>query len=420
MGGEDIFWHLWYLFSRFVCPPILFANIGEYDMSAHKPEASEPIEKIIIRSMNEGVVTLECNGAVFSMNPAAERILQLKEHEAKGMAYEEVFSASQGSRSFILVFHRLIRDGRPTLHEEVSYTRADGQTLDLSVAGAFLELDECEPAMQNAMVIFRDITAFKSLERVRRKAVDHLSHELKTPLSIIQASVELLGRVDLTEEKFGKNLDRVKRNLARLTAIQKAVEEILTPVEVNPAAIDAVPFFREVLDELRQKMTERSVTLTERVQPIQTQLLDPILLRLILETLVKNAVENSPDEAEVVVSFERTPTGPLLQVKDHGVGIPVSELDFIFEGFEHTQETDEYSTKQPFDFNAGGKGLELLRLKVLAEEGVLDISLESSQCKYISDGKDHCPGRISACPHVHETQGCKESGGTVFSVLFHA
>jgi signal transduction histidine kinase len=314
----------------------------------------------------------------------------------------------------------LIRDGRPTLHEEVSYTRADGQILDLSVAGAFLELDECEPAMQNAMVIFRDITAFKSLERVRRKAVDHLSHELKTPLSIILASVELLERVDLTDEKFARNLDRVKRNLARLTAIQKAVEEILTPVEVNPAAIDAVPFFHEVLNELRQKMAGRSVSLVERVQPIQTQLLDPNLLRLILETLVKNAVENSPDEAEVVVSFERTSTGALLQVKDHGVGIPVSELDFIFEGFEHTQETDEYSTKQPFDFNAGGKGLELLRLKVLAEEGVFDISLESSQCKYISAGKDHCPGRISACPHVNGAQGCEESGGTAFSVHFHA
>jgi PAS domain S-box-containing protein len=389
-------------------------------MATYQPDATEPIEKTIIRSMNEGVVTLECNGAVFSMNPAAERILRLREDEAKGSAYEEVFSTAPGNRAFTLIFHRLIQDGRPTLNQEVSYTRSDGQTLDLSVAGAFLEIDECTPAMQNAMVVFRDITAFKSLERVRRKAVDHLSHELKTPLSIIQASVEQLGREDLTRDKLSKNLARVKRNLSRLTAIQKAVEEILTPVEVNPAPIDAVPFFHEVLDELRRKMSHRSVSLKLRAQPIQTQLLDPNLLQIVVETLVKNAVENSPDEGEVTVSFERVPTGLLLQVQDHGVGIPVSELDFIFEGFHHTQDTDDYSSKLPFDFNAGGKGLELLRLKVLAEEGIFDISFESRQCEYISAGQGQCPGRISACPHVPGTQGCKESGGTVFSVLFHS
>lgn len=388
-------------------------------MATNQTEATEPIEKIIIRSMNEGVVTLECNGAVFSMNPAAERILQLGEAKVKGRAYEDVFSTVPGNSAFVLIFHRLIRDGRPTLNQEVSYTRIDGQTLDLSVAGAFLEYDECTPEMQNAMVVFRDITAFKSLERVRRKAVDHLSHELKTPLAILRASIEQLGKKELTREQSAKNLDRVRRNLGRLTAIQKAVEEILTPVEVNPSPIDAVPFFHEVLDELRQKMTHRSVTLTQRVQPIQTLLLDPNLLRIVVETLVKNAVENSPDEAEVTVSFERQPDGLLLQVQDHGVGIPVSELDFIFEGFHHTQDTNDYSSKQPFDFNAGGKGLELLRLKVLAEEGVFDISFESRQCKYISSNKEHCPGRISECPHVQGPLGCEESGGTIFSVRFH-
>jgi PAS domain S-box-containing protein len=407
------------LFLRLALLPILFANTGEYTMSDRLSEAMQPIEKIIIRSMHEGVVTLECNGAVFSMNPAAERILQLREAEVKGKKYEEAFSPAAKNREFMAIFDRLIRDGRPTLNKEVSYTRADGQTLDLSVAGAFLEIDECEPGMQNAMVVFRDITAFKSLERVRRKAVDHLSHELKTPLSIILASVEQLGKKDITPEKFVKNLDRMKRNLARLTAIQKAVEEILTPVEVNPAPIDAVAFFREILAGLREQMKGRSVTLTERIQPIRTEILDPGILRIVLETLVKNAVENSPDEGEVIVSFESVPTGLLLQVRDYGVGIPVNELDFIFEGFHHTQDTEDYSSKQPFDFNAGGKGLELLRLKVLAEQGIFDITFESRECGYVSAHKDNCPGRISSCPHVQGPQGCEESGGTVFSVLFY-
>lgn len=389
-------------------------------MPHDRSDTIDPIEKIIIRSMNEGVITIECNGAIFSMNPAAERILELREDLVKGRSYEKIFSTTAENREFAMVFHRLILDGNPTLHQEITYVRADGQKVDLHVAGTFLDADECSPEMQNAVVVFRDITAFKSLERVKRKAVDHLSHELKTPLAIIAASVELLEKENLTREQFSRNMDRVKRNLGRLAAIQNAVEEILTPVHVKPATIDATSFFREVLHAIAKKMPHRQVSLNTRVQPIQTEALDPDLVRSIVETLVKNAVENTPDGGEVILSFERIPAGLLLQVQDFGTGIAMSEEEFIFEGFYHTQDTNEYSTKQPFDFNAGGKGLELLRLKVMAESGLFDISFESSPCEYISAGQDHCADRISSCPHVSGEPQCRESGGTTFSVVFHS
>ena len=381
-------------------------------------DQTEAIEKTIIRSMNEGVITLECNGAIYSMNPSAERILQIQEEPVKGRSYEEVFFQPE-NHDFSLIMHDLIRNGRPTLNREIVYLRNDGQKVDLSVAGAFLEVDECTPGTQNAMVVFRDVTAFKSLERVKRKAVDHLSHELKTPLAIIAASVEQLGREDLPKQKREGNLTRVKRNLARLTAIQEAVEEILTPVQVFPALIDAPSFFKEVLNEIRGKASHRLVTFTTRIEPIQTQVLDPAILRMVVDTLVKNAVENTPDGGEILISFGKTPAGLLLEVEDFGIGIPVSDLEFIFEGFHHTQETDEYSSKKPFDFNAGGKGLELLRLKILAEEGLFKISFRSRRCEYVPAGGDCCSGLISSCPHVDETQLCRDSGGTAFSVLFH-
>jgi two-component system phosphate regulon sensor histidine kinase PhoR len=387
-------------------------------MSNNRPDAADPIEKIILRSMNEGVITIECNGAIFSMNPAAERILQLKEDEVKGKPFEGVFSMAPENREFAMLLHRLIRDETPTLHQELMYKRHDGQKVDLSIAGVFLEVDECFPDMQNAVVVFRDITAFKSLERVKRKAVDHLSHELKTPLAIIAASVRLLEKEHISREQFVRNMDRVKRNLGRLTAIQTAVEEILTPFRPQPAFIDSEPFFREVLDEIQQKMSHRAVSLTMCVQAIRTEALDPDLVRSVVETLVKNAVENTPDGGEVILSFRKTPAGLLLQVQDFGTGISMSGQEFVLEGFYHTQDTDEYSTKQPFDFNAGGKGLELLRLKALAESGLFDISFESSRCERISTDHGECPGSISSCPYVPGERQCRESGGTIFSVVF--
>jgi two-component system phosphate regulon sensor histidine kinase PhoR len=142
------------------------------------------------------------------------------------------------------------------------------------------------------------------------------------------------------------------------------------------------------------------------------------VLSIVLRTLVKNSIESTPDEGEIVVSLDSAPEGVLLIVEDRGVGIRVADQEFVFDGFHHTQDTEEYSSRKPFDFNAGGKGLELLRLKMLSEAGYFGISFESHRCKYIPTARDHCPGRISECSHVQDVRGCRESGGTTFSVLF--
>jgi PAS domain S-box-containing protein len=379
----------------------------------------DQIETLILRSMNEGVITLECNGDIFSVNPAALRILDFKVEELGGKHFQEVFSGDQDNNAFCHVIEDLFHSGHHSLNEEIRFKRRDGQIVDLSVATAYLEVDECSPAMQSVVIVFRDITAFKSLERARRRAINHLSHEIATPLAIISASVEMLGKVGANADQAEKNMKRIERNLQRLTDIQAVVEQVLSPPPPKPEPFDLAPLIEESLGRLRKAAAHRSVSLVSELSPAKIAAVDPTTLGIILETLVKNAIENTPDEGTVTVSLQEIPSGVRLQVKDEGVGIPLADQEFIFEGFHHTQATDEYSSKEPFDFNAGGKGLELLRLKVLAEAGLFEISFESRRCRYIPTSRDHCPGRIMICPHVHDAQGCRESGGTTFTVLFH-
>jgi PAS domain S-box-containing protein len=379
----------------------------------------DQIEKLILRSMNEGVITLECNGDIFTVNPAALRILDFTEEELKGKHFQEAFSGERDNSDFCQILVNLFHSGRHSLNQEVRFKRRDGQSVDLSVATAFLEVDECAPDMQNAVIVFRDVTAFKSLERARRRAVNHLSHEIATPLAIISASVESLGKVEAYASQGDKNIKRIQRNLQRLTDIQAVVEQIFSPPAPKPEPFDMAAMIEKSLESIRQEASHRRVSLVSDLSPITTDIVDPRILNIILETLVKNAIENTPDEGAVRISLQETPLGVRLQVKDDGVGIPLADQEFIFEGFHHTQATDEYSSKDPFDFNAGGKGLELLRLKILEEAGLFEISFESRRCLYIPSGRDHCPARITLCPNVRDVRGCRESGGTTFTVQFH-
>jgi two-component system phosphate regulon sensor histidine kinase PhoR len=382
------------------------------------PRVTDAIEKIILRSMNEGVMTLECTGDIHTVNPAALRILGFREEELKGRKFAEVFLKDLANDEFTDLFVNAIYHGLLTTHGEVRFKRPDGQIVDLSVATSFLEIDECRPRFDTVVAVFRDITAFKNLERVRRRAVDHIAHELKTPLSIIAASVEMLKDEERRGISRQKSFARIERNLDRLHNMRQIVEEILHPPTFRPRSSDVVATVSGILKEIAGEAAHRSVTLTPRLAPLTTDMLDPGLLHIVLRTLVKNSIEHTPDGGEVVISIENTQSGILLKVKDEGVGIPIQDQEFVFEGFHHIVETDDYASKKPYDFDAGGKGLELLRLKSLSQAEHFDIAFESSRCRYIPTSRDHCPGRIADCPHVNNVEGCKESGGTTFAVLF--
>jgi len=382
------------------------------------PQMADQIEKIILRSMNEGVLTLECTGDIYTVNPAALRILGFREEELKGKKFADVFLMDSANDKFTDLFVNAVYHGLPTTHDEVTFKRSDGQIIDLSVATSFLEVDECRPGFETVVAVFRDITAFKNLERIRRRAVDHLSHELKTPLSIIAAAVEMLKNNEKSEGSRQKNFARIERNLNRLHNMQQLVEEILHPRAFRPRPFDVAATVMGILKEIEVEAAHRSVKLIPQPGQLTTALLDPDLLQIVLRTLVKNAIEHTPDGGEVFISIENTESGILLKVKDEGVGIPISDQEFVFEAFHHTVETDEYSSKKPYDFDAGGKGLELLRLKNLSQAGYFDISFESDRCRYIPSNREHCPGIIADCSHIQNRADCNESGGTTFTVLF--
>jgi len=105
-------------------------------------------------------------------------------------------------------------------------------------------------------------------------------------------------------------------------------------------------------------------------------------------------------------------------VRDFGVGITKENQTRIFEGFFTTQETMDYSSKKPYDFNAGGKGADLLRMKIFSERYGFKIALKSSRCPLLAKVADVCPGRISRCPHCQKGRGCHQSAVTVFSLYF--
>jgi len=77
-----------------------------------------------------------------------------------------------------------------------------------------------------------------------------------------------------------------------------------------------------------------------------------------------------------------------------------------------------YSSKRPFDFNAGGKGADLLRTKIFSEKYNFSIGMKSTRCKYIPEENDICYGNVGRCKFCSNEEDCYTSGGTVFTLFF--
>jgi len=81
-------------------------------------------------------------------------------------------------------------------------------------------------------------------------------------------------------------------------------------------------------------------------------------------------------------------------------------------------QTQHYSSKTPYAFNAGGTGTDLLRMQTYAERLGFKIDFSSQRCRFIPGDADACPGSVSLCEKITAASDCMVSGGSLFMIRF--
>jgi len=302
-------------------------------------------------------------------------------------------------------------------------------------ASVFIEMAQLQKARVDALEQSR-----KDLERLnwaKSKALDHLSHELRTPLAVIQGNIRIFKRKaqaltpPLLEEKIFESLEI---NLNRLSEIQMETDKIIRtyqeletkpPLEgfeahrtTYPENISLYPFIENLLEGVKKRAGHREVQIMLDGRKDLILYIDPHIFEEIAVGLIKNAIENTPDEGEIRIILEQQGQWPQLKVMDFGIGITQENQRHLFDGLFHMQDTELYASKKPYDFGAGGKGLDLLRIKTYGQRFGFDISEGSQRCIYLPTDGDLCPGKISSCPHCQTREDCLNSGGTIFCLSF--
>jgi len=322
----------------------------------------------VLSSMVEGVIALDKEERVISINQAAAQMLETNPSGAQGRSIQEVLRNSdlQG-----FVRNALSSEG-PLERDIVLYS--DGERI---INGHSTVLHDAGGSPIGALIVLNDVTRLRKLENIRQDFVANVSHEIKTPITAIKGFVETLrdGGVKEPEdaERFlliiEKHVDRLTSLIEDLLSLSRIEEDVETKqIVLEEGNIKDV--LMTAIQVCQVKAGPKNIRVILSCSEDLKAKINPPLLEQAVVNLLDNAIKYSEAESEVQVEAKRVDGKILINVRDNGCGIDGKHLSRLFERF--------YRVDKARSRKMGGTGLGLAIVKHITQAHGGHVSVEST------------------------------------------
>lgn len=320
----------------------------------------------ILDSIGEAVIAVDAGFRIRRANPSALVLSVL----APGQGLEGLTLLEGFRNSEIQNVTERCTSLRERIEAEITLYRDSLRYFFLCAAPISSDPEDPNPG---AVLVLNDITPLRRLEQVRKDFVANVSHELKTPITLIKGFAETLQdpqvRASSDADRF---LEILYRNAERMNAL---VDDLLTlarlertdapPLRKEPAEIR--PLLANVAASLEHRRAERNSRLDILCPENLSAPVNEGLLEQAVQNLAENALKYSDEGARVEISAEASDGFLEIRVTDNGPGIPARHLSRIFERF---YRVDKSRSRQE---GGTGLGLAIVRHIALAHGGEADV-----------------------------------------------
>ena len=307
----------------------------------------------VIEGMHEGVLVLSGSLTPILANGAARRLLTLPGGELPPtIPSQEVAS---------------------TVRRCISEQAVIESDLNWSAAGLSLRVRAVPLEPDGAVVFLHDITEELRTQQLRRQFVANASHELKTPVASLRTLVDAIQgavRSDTDRaERFATQMTTEIQRMAALIDDLMDLSRVEDPAAMRLGEADLDVIVAEQADAMRERATQKNVTLDADIEKGVRVRGDGQHLRLLVRNLVENALTYTPEGGRIAVSLRTNGSGVELEVNDTGIGIPLQAQGRVFERFYRVDEDRARLS--------GGTGLGLSIVKNVAESHGGTVRVES-------------------------------------------
>jgi len=307
----------------------------------------------ILSSMNEGLIAFDENFRVMVMNQAMAVILRVAPGTAENVPVASVLKLFRGDVPVPVsetLFSAAKLHGIVTAKVTDDYYVEDpnGHRTPVAFSAAILP-GRGDSSGVLGIVMVRDVTEDKLVDRAKTEFVSLASHQLRTPITSISWYTEMLlgKKIGPLNDKQLDYLQEIEKGSARMVTLVNALLNVsrleLGTFVVEPKEVNLVTELRDVVQEMTPLIQTKGITVTENFTEASIKTMaDTRLLNILFQNLVSNAVKYTQHGGKVVLGMERLPLrakvdermfakgGTLVFVSDNGFGIPQDAQGQIF------------------------------------------------------------------------------------------
>ncbi|HWD86829.1 MAG TPA: PAS domain S-box protein [Mucilaginibacter sp.] len=287
----------------------------------------------IVESSDDAIIGKDLDGIITSWNRGAQQIFGYSEKEMIGQSILKLIPENlQHEEPMIL---SRLRKGEKIDHYETTRRAQDGRLID--VALTISPIRDKEEHVVGVSKIARDISERKRDEQRKNDFIGMVSHELKTPLTTLNALIQVLQM-----KLAGKTEDFITSVLARSVQQTRKMTDLINgflnvsrlesgKLLIDKERFDLTALVREIIDEVKLTVTTHEIILNAP-GPVQV-LADQDKIGSVISNLLSNAVKYSPKSKLIMVGCRTEGNDALVSVQDEGIGISPQDKDKLFERY---------------------------------------------------------------------------------------
>lgn len=297
----------------------------------------------VLNSMTDGVFALDSSGRIILFNKAAMELTGRKIGEVAGQLAEKVMPFRSGGE---LVMTRWLADQAGTEHhigqwKSLELYRADGTSLFVDVQAAVLHED---PNGIRALITFHDLTKGHQLEEMKYDFIALAAHELRTPVTEIRGSLDILSHDAVISPKedakwlthaanSAEELSRLINNLLGVTRIEHG------SISFNPSLVTYRDYLKEVIPDIKHRICESGRTFSMAVPAnLPKILLDQDAIKEVIGNILSNAMIHTPVNTKITLRVKRVGETIETSIQDTGRGIAKHAIPNLFTKFYRAGE----------------------------------------------------------------------------------
>ena len=307
----------------------------------------------IVSNMQEGLVLLDANSCILSINPTAKKLFNAAD-DCIGKDFLTVDRSHETSEAI----HRALKED----HSEVRCQRG-GRVLQFSVTRV---------KSGGAVLLTFDITEQEYAERNRREFTANVSHELKTPLQGIIGSAELIENGMVKQEDMPRFIDHIRTEASRMVTLVGDIirlSQLDEGGEMPREKFDVLGVAQEAVSQLQDAAQKKGVALTVEGESVEITGVRQLICETIYN-LCDNAIKYNVRDGSAAVIVKSCMDGAYVTVRDTGVGIPQENQGRVFERFYRVDKSHSKAS------GGTGLGLSIVKHAVMYHHGEIDLKSE--------------------------------------------